>query len=195
LSAIVKLAGKNIGAGYLMLRQDLVRDLTTVGTNSEAVVGIDFGSNNTCMYYILPIEEQIQLFSELRAVLVGRENNNPKAIAENNELLFFTNYPSENGQLKSWLHEHDSRYVGANQSSEVAGGVPVNRPNVRVQEMNEWENKTQAGILHYNMKWLDDDKGREKKRAFLKSIWLQACASYIQIEFILKKSSGVILVQ
>lgn len=42
--------------------------------------------------------------------------------------------------------------------------------------MNEWEIKTQAGILHYNMKWLDDDKGREKKRAFLKSIWLQACA-------------------
>ena len=26
------------------------------------------------------------------------------------------------------------------------------------------------------MKWLDDDKGREKKRAYLKSLWLQACA-------------------
>ena len=177
LSAIVKIAGKNIGAGYLMLRQDLVRDLTTVGTNSEAVVGIDFGSNNTCMYYNTPNRGTNPIvFGNYRAVLVGRENNNPKAIAENNELLFFTNYPSENGQLKSWLHEHDSRYVGANQSSEVAGGVPVNRPNVRVQEMNEWEIKTQAGILHYNMKWLDDDKGREKKRAFLKSIWLQACA-------------------
>lgn len=177
LSAIVKIAGKSMGAGFLMMRQDEIKDLTTVGTNSEAVVGIDFGSNNTCMYYntenrgTKPI-----VFGNYRAVLVGRENNNPKAIAENNELLFFTNYPSENGQLKSWLHEHDSRYVGANQSSEVAGGVPVNRPNVRVQEMNEFEIKTQAGILHYNMKWLDDDKGREKKRAFLKSIWLQACA-------------------
>ena len=177
LAAIVKIAGKNMGAGFLMLRQDIVRDLTNVGTNSEAVVGIDFGSNNTCMYYNTPNRGTNPIvFGNYRAVLVGRENNNPKAIAENNELLFFTNYPSDNGQLKSWLHEHDSQYVGANQSSEVAGGVPVNRPNVRVQEMNEFEIKTQAGILHYNMKWLDDDKGREKKRAFLKSVWLQACA-------------------
>lgn len=177
LTATVRIAGKNKSAGFLMLRQDLIRDLTNVGTNSEAVVGIDFGSNNTCLYYntqnrgTKPI-----VFGNYRAVLVGRENNNPKAIAENNELLFFTNYPSENGQLKSCLHEHDSRYVGPNQASEVAGGVPVNRPNVRVQEMNEFEIKTQAGILHYNMKWLDDEKGREKKRAFLKSVWLQACA-------------------
>lgn len=177
LSAKVKVAGKSIGAGFLMMRPDLIRDLTTVGMISEAVVGIDFGSNNTCVYYnpddrgASPI-----VFGNYRAVLVGRENNNPKAIAENNELLFFTNYPSENGQLKSWLHEHDSRYVGANQSAEVAGGVPVNRPNVRVQEMTEWHIITQAGKLHYNMKWLDGDEGCEKKRAFLKSVWLQACA-------------------
>lgn len=177
LRAIVKIAGKDMGAGFLMTRQDQVKDLTTVGTNSEAVVGVDFGSNNTCMYYNAENRGTNPIvFGNYRAVLVGRENNNLKAIAENNELLFFTNYPSENGQLKSWLHEHDSRYVGANQSSEVAGGVPVNRPNVRVEEMNEFEIKTQAGILHYNMKWLDDDRGREKKRAFLKSVWLQACA-------------------
>lgn len=143
LHTVVKIAGKDKGAGFLMLRQDQIKDLTQVGINNEAVVGVDFGSNNTCMYYntenrgTRPIE-----FGNYRAVLVGRENNNPRAIAENNELLFFTNYPAENGQLKSWLHEHDSRYVGANQSSEVAGGVPVNRPNVRVREMNEYEIKT-----------------------------------------------------
>lgn len=177
LKSVVKIAGKNKGAGFLMLRQDLIRDLTNVGTNSEASVGIDFGSNNTCMYYNTPNRGTNPiLFGNYRAVLVGRENNDPKAIAENNELLFFTNYPSENGQLKSWLHEHDSSYVGANQSAEVAGGVPVNRPNVCVMKMDEFEITTQAGKLHYNMKWLDDDKGREKKRAFLKSIWLQACA-------------------
>lgn len=78
--------------------------------------------------------------------------------------------------MKSWLHEHDSRYNCYNQSEEVAGGVPVNRPNVIVREMDEFEIKTQAGILHYNMKWLDNQKGLEKKKAYLKSIWLQACA-------------------
>jgi hypothetical protein len=177
LFATVKVTGKAMGAGFLMLRQDVIEDLTSVDLNSDAVVGIDFGSNNTCLFYN-PNDRGAQPinFGNYRAVLVGLENNDKKAIAENNELLFFTNYPSENGQLKSWLHEHDSRYVGPNQSEEVAGGVPVNRPNVRVLEMNEFEIKTQAGILHYNMKWLDNDKGREKKRAFLKSIWLQACA-------------------
>lgn len=177
VSAIVRVTGKTMGAGFLMMRQDIVRDLTSVDMNSTAVVGVDFGSNNTCLFYNANDRgAKPMVFGNYRAVLVGRENNDKRAVAENNELLFFTNYPSENGQLKSWLHEHDSRYVGPNQSEEVAGGVPVNRPNVRVQEMTEFEIKTQAGILHYNMKWLDNDKGREKKRAFLKSIWLQACA-------------------
>lgn len=177
LSAIVRVTGKTMGAGFLMMRQDVVKDLTSVDMNSSAVVGVDFGSNNTCLFYNANDRgARPMVFGNYRAVLIGRENNDKRAVAENNELLFFTNYPSENGQLKSWLHEHDSRYVGPNQSEEVAGGVPVNRPNVRVQEMNEFEIKTQAGTLHYNMKWLDDDKGREKKKAFLKSIWLQACA-------------------
>lgn len=177
LSAIVRVTGKTMGAGFLMMRQDIVKDLTSVDMKSTAVVGVDFGSNNTCLFYNANDRgAKPMVFGNYRAVLVGRENNDRRAVAENNELLFFTNYPSENGQLKSWLHEHDSRYVGPNQSEEVAGGVPVNRPNVRVQEMNEFEIKTQAGTLHYNMKWLDNDKGREKKRAFLKSIWLQACA-------------------
>lgn len=177
LYAVVRVTGKTMGAGFLMMRQDVVKDLTSVDMNSPAVVGVDFGSNNTCLFYNANDRgARPMVFGNYRAVLVGRENNDKRAVAENNELLFFTNYPSENGQLKSWLHEHDSRYVGPNQSEEVAGGVPVNRPNVRVQEMNEFEIKTQAGTLHYNMKWLDNDKGREKKRAFLKSIWLQACA-------------------
>lgn len=70
--------------------------------------------------------------------------------------------------MKSWLHEHDSRYNCYNQSEEVAGGVPVNRPNVIVREMDEFEIKTQAGILHYNMKWLDNQKGLEKEKSISK---------------------------
>ena len=177
LIATVQKGGHDERAGYLMLRHSIVKDLTSVDMNSTAVVGIDFGSNNTCVYYnandrgAMPIQ-----FENNRAVLVGNENDDKKANAGNDELLFFTNYPAENGQLKSWLHEHDSRYNCYNQSEEVAGGVPVNRPNVVVREMDEFEIKTQAGTLHYNMKWLDNQKGLEKKRAYLKSIWLQACA-------------------
>lgn len=177
LSATVKETGKDVHAGFLIFRPDVIKDLTTIDMNATAVVGVDFGSNNTCVYYNAndrgaePIE-----FKNYRTVLVGRENEDRRAIAENNELLFFTNFPADNGQMKSWLHEHDSRYNCYNESEEIAGGVPVNRPNVLVREMDQYEIKTQAGILHYNMKWLDNAKGMQKKRAFLKTIWLQACA-------------------
>lgn len=177
LSAFVKDTGRDVHAGYLIFRQDVIVDKSTIDLNGTAVVGIDFGSNNTCVYYNAgdrganPVE-----FKNYRTVLVGKENSDTRSIAENNELLFFTNYVSENGQVKSWLHEHDTMYNCYNESEEIAGGVPVNRPNIFVKEMNQYEIKTQAGTLHYNMKWLDNDKGLQKKRAFLKSIWLQTCA-------------------
>ena len=177
LSAFVKDTGRDVHAGYLIFRQDVIVDKSTIDLNGTAVVGIDFGSNNTCVYYNAgdrganPVE-----FKNYRTVLVGKENSDTRSIAENNELLFFTNYVSENGQVKSWLHEHDTRYNCYNESEEIAGGVPVNRPNIFVKEMNQYEIKTQAGTLHYNMKGLDNDKGLQKKRAFLKSIWLQTCA-------------------
>ncbi len=177
LIATIQKSGKDERAGFLMLRHDIVKDFTSVDMNCSAIVGIDFGSSNTCVYYKandrspLPVQ-----FENNRTVLVGNENDDKRANAGNDELLFFTNYPAENGQLKSWLHEHDSRYICYNQSEEVAGGVPVNRPNVVVREMDEYEIKTQAGTLHYNMKWLDNQKGLEKKKAYIKSIWLQTCA-------------------
>lgn len=176
LEAIVQKGGHEARAGYLMIRHGIIKDLTSIDMNSTAVVGVDFGSNNTCVYYNANDQTTPIQFENNRAVLVGNENEDRRANAGNDELLFFTNYPAENGQLKSWLHEHDSRYNCYNQSEEVAGGVPVNRPNVIVREMNEREITTQAGVLHYNMKWLDDQKGLEKKRAYLKTIWLQACA-------------------
>ena len=164
-----------------MFRPDVVKDLSNVDIQSSAVVGIDFGSNNTCVYYnagnrgAQPVQ-----FKNYRSVIVGKENTDTRSIAQNDELLFFTNYESDNGQLKSWLHEHDSRYTKNGISEEIQGGVPVNRPNILVNRMDEYIIETQAGNLHYNMKWLNDDKGLLKKRAFLKSIWLQACAFLYQ---------------
>lgn len=177
LLVTVKRNGVEEKAGYLMLRHNIVKDLSSIDMNNEAVVGIDFGSNNTCVYYNANNRgTQPVRFENNRVVLVGHENKDSRAKASNDELLFFTNFPADNGQLKSWLHEHDSRYNNYNESEEVAGGVPVNRPNVDVREMDEYEITTQAGKLHYNMKWLDNQKGLQKKRAYLKSVWLQTCA-------------------
>lgn len=177
----VKEAGVPCKAGFLVFRSDIIKDLTTIDAPGRATVGIDFGSNNTCVYYNDGLKgAQPVRFENYRTVIVGKENNDVRAIAENNELLFFTNYVSNNGQLKSWLHEHDSRYNSYSQSEEIAGGVPVNRPNVLVNHMDEYVIDTQAGKLHYNMKWLNDDKGLLKKRAFIKTVWLQTCAYLYQ---------------
>lgn len=177
LSAIVKETGKEVHAGFLICRPSVVEDKTSQSLPSTAAVGFDFGSNNTCVYYN-PDDHGAQPipFENNRLVLVGYENKDKRKLADNDELLFFSNYPSVNGQFKSWLHEHDSRYNCYNESEEIAGGVPVNRPNVKVVKMDPFTITTQAGTLHYNMKWLDDDKGLQKKRAFIKTLWLQTCA-------------------
>lgn len=178
LIAYVKQGGKDVRAGILAIRPDVIPDKNNITTTDIATVGFDFGSNNTCVYYKggQHDPEPIQ-FNNFRAMLVGRMNLNPNRVADIDELLFFSNYASQDGQFKSWLHEHDSRCVSASQSGvEIVGGVPVNRPNVQVEAMDEYSITTQAGILHYNMKWLDTDDGLQKKRAFLKSLWLQACA-------------------
>ena len=49
LSAFVKDTGRDVHAGYLIFRQDVIVDKSTIDLNGTAVVGIDFGSNNTCV--------------------------------------------------------------------------------------------------------------------------------------------------
>jgi hypothetical protein len=43
--------------------------------------------------------------------LVGVDSEN-NTIAERDGVLFFSNESTINGQVKSWLHEHDSEYIG-----------------------------------------------------------------------------------
>lgn len=183
----IERAGKSQNAGYLIVKNPSdptmgnrkIIDLTTEDITREAIVGIDFGSNNTCVHFTLktaanneahPIE-----FINRRLALVGVDAQSG-ATAERDELLFFSNESSSNGQIKSWLHEHDNRYVGANKDKEIAGGVAVNEKNILVKEMDKEKITTQAGILHYNMKWLSDIAGLSKKTAYLKALWLSICA-------------------
>ena len=92
LSAMVKLMGKDVHAGYLIFRPSIIEDRTSLDIRTNAVVGIDFGSNNTCVYYNEEGKAPSPVkFGNYRSVLVGRENEDKNAIAENNELLFFTN--------------------------------------------------------------------------------------------------------
>ncbi len=180
-------AGKSQLAGYLVVKNPgdetmggkKIIDLSTENITKEAIVGIDFGSNNSCVHYTLKSAanngaQPIQ-FSNRRLALVGIDAESGTT-AERDELLFFSNESTINGQIKSWLHEHDVRYIGAHKDKEIAGGVAVNEKNILVKEMDREKITTQAGILNYNMKWLSDIAGLSKKTAYLKALWLSVCA-------------------
>jgi hypothetical protein len=170
--------------GYLIIKNPndqtmgkrTIIDLTTENITNKAIVGIDFGSNNSCVHYKTGnAGEKPILFKNRRLALVGIDSEN-NGIAERDELLFFSNESTINGQIKSWLHEHDWNYVGPNRDKEIAGGVPVNEKNILVKEMDKQTITTQAGTLHYNMKWLAGPLGLSKKTAYLKALWLSVCA-------------------
>ncbi|MDR1593558.1 MAG: hypothetical protein LBS43_03600, partial [Prevotellaceae bacterium] len=156
----VENAGKSQNAGYLIVRNPdtkfgnkEIKNLTTEKLIDNAIVGIDFGSNNSCAHYTLknnttdvfPIK-----FENHRLVLVGIDSTSGLTAVQD-ELLFFSNEPDFKGQIKSWLHEHDERYVKNNEDKEIAGGVAINEKNILVKEMDKIKIKTQAGTLHYNM--------------------------------------------
>ena len=177
-------AGKSQLAGYLIVKNPgdnsmgdrKIVDLTTDTVSQDAIVGIDFGSNNSCVHYTITNSgAKPTLFKNRRLALVGIEEESG-ATAQRDELLFFSNQPTPNGQIKSWLHEHDVRYIGAHKDKEIAGGVAVNKKNILVKGMDDKIITTQAGILNYNMKWLSDEAGLSKKTAFLKALWLSNCA-------------------
>lgn len=143
-------------------------------------VGFDFGSTNSCAYYSGRGSKDINPvpFSNRRLAIIGFDNK-PVETAEKNELLFISNEEpiNKNGQIKSWLHEHDHRFIDSSMmSEELIGGVPVNETNIKVMDMDRYDITTNAGKLHYNMKWLGDAKGIQRKQAFIKMVWIHICA-------------------
>ena len=188
LAVRIKQDNKELEAGYLIIKHidssnGLVNGLKVIDNDidvlSKATIGIDFGSTNTCVYYKPSGSEALPIpFENRRLALVGFDNLQ-KAQANKDELFFISNEKplNDNGQVKSWLHQHDRLYTDeANTDTEIVGGVPVNETNILVHSMDENIINTNAGILNYNMKWLAGKDGTKKKSSFIKMIWIQACA-------------------
>lgn len=180
----IDIAGHSKSAGYLIvkspdddsMKDHKIEDFTTKKPEAKAIVGIDFGSNNSCVYYREDgsTEAKPLLFNNHRLALVGLDSDS-NSLAERDELLFFSNESTPNGQIKSWLHDPVSEEYTkeAYKDKEISGGVAVNEKNIFVKKMDRMTIDTQAGVLHYNMKWVSEIS---KKTAFLKSVWLSVCA-------------------
>ena len=198
--------GQDITAGTLVLKQDKKKDEFETGGKmvegtqylkdfgvqdlAAATLGIDFGSTNTCAYYKAESSSQTKPipFTNRRLAVVGFDN--PKrSLAQKDELLFISNEEtsSPNGQVKSWLHEHDSLYVTTDgirnhaKPHALVRGVPVNESNIAIESMNETEMMTNAGKLYYNMKWLSGPEDIKNKTSYMQMLWFHICADMMAV--------------
>ncbi len=191
------LNGKDIVCGYILVKNtksniqsaNTIIDLSHEYFEENITVGIDFGSNNSCVSYSKANNPEVKPinFKNHRVYLLGFEKHDPKRekTADRNELLFFQNDEQINGQIKSWVHDHDRRYVlDGMRGEEIAGGVPIFESNLIIHQMDERTITTNAGTLHHSMKWLTDQEGSKKKEAFLKSIWMAVVADLYQQKMI-----------
>lgn len=178
--------GKDVLLGTLLMRTDAY--VNPSKSPAEAIVGIDFGSTNTCAYYRLADgggDPSPVPFSNRRMAIVGFDNQKME-LAHPDELLFISNEgtQNDNGQVKSWLHDHNLLYLTPTGrlsdvtriSEEIVGGIPVNESNIDVKAMDRYTIQTNAGTLYYNMKWLPRERGTHRKTSFLRMLWIHICA-------------------
>ncbi len=181
--------GKDRVCGYLIIKnpnddsmgENKIMDFSYETNFEKVIVGIDFGSNNSSFSYskVSSTEVEPVPFTNRRLFVLGTETLDPlhEKTAQRNELLFFQNESPENGQIKSWVHDHNLKYIPEGyREEEIAGGVPVFEPNLVIHDMDARTITTNAGVLHHSMKWLTDAKGKEKKKAYLKTVWIKAVA-------------------
>ena len=160
----------------------------------RTTLGIDFGSTNTSVAYLDPLDQQAKgiTFTNRRISLLraGEEDNDK--VANEDHLFFFQSNPILSNAIKSTLTIHDSRRVtkDINETMEISkfekevkGGFPCfsrNLPlaNVEANKRVIVLKTAECGEVNqiYNMKWDDDERNIAYKKAFLRSLLLQVYA-------------------
>ena len=185
--------------GYLLFKRvKNIRKFDVTDSEHQVVLGMDFGSNNSCVYFKKKrgaAEAEPLKFRNMRVFALGEDQKDDhKNNAKFDELLFFQNEPKD-GQFKSWVmmtdraleipEEYRGRYI-----QSVCGGMNIFEPNLRVESIDSIRgvmNVDKAGDLYYNMKWSSarNDEFAEARQVFVDSIWRQAVANlFLQYEMI-----------
>jgi|GEM_PF-3262144 len=163
------------------------------GVLNRGVVGVDFGSNNTCVSFFSSEETALKLvkFHNRRVSFLGSDRtfnatSQHNDIARGFELFFFQKEEPE-GQIKSMLVAHDPNRLetfDSDVSKEVRGGFPVFEKNLPLRgisnESSEFNYELALGanlvLLKHNMKWSTYGRNNDYKYSFLKTLWLQILA-------------------
>lgn len=169
---------------------------------SEARVGVDFGSNNTCVSYFKLNSNwdrpQLVNFTNRRRFLLGRDNESgPGQQVTPGEGFFFQNEELAGNDIKSMVTIHDDRRLMqfADQSvhdqharlgKAVIGGVPFFERNVAVEESSGKRHRVKFGSqtaeILYDLKWSQDEREMAHQRAFLRTLWLKVWAELFEAD-------------
>jgi hypothetical protein len=147
-------------------------------------VGIDFGSNNTCISYYSDGEIKPLLFKNRRIFLIGKDviDERHEKLAKPHELLFFQNEEPHKGQIKSWIQKPQTGYPSDDSGAEFTAGNPVFEPNIDVRTMGEFIIVTNDGFnIEHNLKWQNDEDGMTSKQGFMKTLFMKICAELYNV--------------
>ena len=208
-------AGK--AAGYVLLRlaggirKDALRLLSNKSDKAnKCTVGIDFGSNNTCIAYSKNSDKEGKpktlQFTNRRLSLFSSDSNqnrmNASVPANTHEMLFFQNDEVRSDKIKSMLTLHDRGRLlnGGDAISDFArdttvfaalvkGGFTSHEKNIAVRKSTDTEHivqlrksrDTEVEIrIIHSMKW--DVRHDDHKIAFLKNVLLLTYAELFDNE-------------
>lgn len=193
----VQIQFRNQLSGYLFLNFD-DRHGVSVKTRKDTQppqptqVGIDFGSNNTCVAYhdLVTGKPELLKYNNRRLNFFSSDDDhndeNKRTPAKAFEMLFFQNDPVWSNRVKSVLTLHDeSRLVKDNINHDMArvlgevvkGGVLCFEKNVAIKQSTPERHildMAAKGTLEmaYDLKWSDSKKDDSNLKAFLSFLML-----------------------
>ena len=198
----IELKNSGKSAGFIFIKYagtESTSHVTIVPPNPNLYatrLGMDFGSNNSCVAYYDGIEPQILQFKNRRISFFSsdKNQNNSNRIkpADAYEMLFFQNDEPMSNKIKSVLTLHDETRLeddlghgNKNQLLDevVKGGFSCYESNIAIEDstnnrhiLNIQRISDQKVQMVYNMKWSSDKREESHKKAFIKSILLQTYA-------------------
>lgn len=159
-------------------------------------LGMDFGSNNSCIAYYDGTDPQLIKFKNRRISFFTSDSDqnesNKSRPADSFEMLFFQNDEIMSNKIKSVLTLHDETRLEDDKAhgdknllfeEVVKGGFSCNESNIAIEDSTH--NRHILGLqkipdqkvqMVYNMKWSSDAREETHKKAFIKSILLQTYA-------------------
>jgi hypothetical protein len=206
----LELRFRNQTSGYIFLNFDPANGLPSVENKlsanfappSPTRVGIDFGSNNSCVAYWdhsrSPGVAELLKFKNRRVSFFSSDDDHNEANkfqpASSFEMLFFQNDEKWSNKIKSTLTIHNESRIVKNSANDninivvgdvVKGGFLCFEDNVAIEESSHNRHRLivpKAGetFMAYNMKWSTDPKENSFKSSYLRMLLLMTYAELLQ---------------